>query len=587
MPYRHRSVVRDMAEPLPSPKSQSTAEPGDTATPAGRPQTTLARHANLFSSLTLLSRIFGLLRDKACSYFLGVGTTWSAFWMGFQFPNLFRRIFGEGALTAVFLPVYTRMRQERGQAAADQLARSVIGLLVLTLTTITVIGEAIVLPIAFSHTVLPANHLAAAMIAIMLPFSIAVCLVALLAAIATAYDRFAAQAVAPIITNVAMTLGAAVPVWVWSRHYSLTHRIYWVAGAVLISGVLQAILLAASVRRTGFRWRGALAWHGDGVREIVTRMAPMILGLSAVQLNTFLDSQIAWWFSPDGHGGRTAFSIAGLLVHVPMVAGALGKLSVAQRIYLLPVGVFGVATATVIFPRLSEAGANQDAARTGELLRMGLRRSLFISLPTTLGMILIAQPLITAIYLGGHVNAADVAQAVWTARWFCIGIWAFEMQMILVRVFYAWRDAITPMKVAVGMVLLNITLNLTLIWLMQEGGIAASTSISAMVQCAILLFILRRRMALEKLGEVAQMAGKSLLGAIMMLAAGWAFFLMMRHSALLNALPRWLEAVIELLVLVPTSALIYGLLMRAMNMPELADVPILRRLAKPLSRDGR
>jgi putative peptidoglycan lipid II flippase len=258
--------------------------------------------------------------------------------MGFQFPNLFRRIFGEGALTAVFLPVYTRIRKEQGQPAADQLARSVIRLLLITLTTITIVGEAIVIPIAMNHAVLPTNRLAAAMIAIMLPFSIAVCLVALLAAIATSFDRFAAQAVAPIITNVAMTLGAAIPVWIWTRHFALADRIYWVAGAVVLSGVLQALLIFFWVRRNGFRWRGALALRSAGVREIVIKMAPMILGLSAVQLNTFLDSQIAWWFSPDGHGGRTTFSIAGLLVHVPMLAGALGKLSVAQRIYLLPVG---------------------------------------------------------------------------------------------------------------------------------------------------------------------------------------------------------------------------------------------------------
>ena len=573
------SVVRLM------PESNSDSVAGTPAPAGGAPsvamhKAALTRYANLFSGLTLLSRFFGLLRDKACSYYLGVGTTWSAFWMGFQFPNLFRRIFGEGALTAVFLPVYKRIGKEQGQAAADQLARSVISLLIVTLSTITIIGEAIVIPITMSHSVLPANRLAAGMIAVMLPFSIAVCLVALLAAIATASDRFAAQAVAPIITNVAMALGAAIPVWIWTRHLALTQRIYWVAGAVVISGILQVILLVAAVRRTGFRFRGALALGGEGVREIVKKMAPMILGLSAVQLNTFLDSQIAWWFSPDGHGGRSTFTIAGMLVHVPMLAGALGKLSVAQRIYLLPVGVFGVATATVIFPRLSDAGAHQDASRTGELLRLGLRRSLFISLPTTLGMILISQPLISAIYLGGKVSAADVAQAVWTARWFCIGIWAFEMQMILVRVFYAWRDAMTPMKVAVGMVALNITLNLSLIWFMQEGGIAASTSISAMVQCGILLFILQRRMKLEKLGQVARMAGKSLAGAGIMLLLGAMLLLFMQHSSLLYSLPRWLASLIELLILVPTAALIYGLLMRWLQVPELADVPLLRRLAK-------
>ncbi len=581
MPMRRPSVVRLMpesdADSIPDPQVQ----PGATAS-AAMHKAALTRQANLFSGLTLVSRIFGLLRDKACSYFLGVGTTWSAFWMGFQFPNLFRRIFGEGALTAVFLPVYTRTRKEKGQAAADQLARSVIGLLIATLTTVTIIGEAIVIPIAMSHGVLPANRLAAGMIAVMLPFSIAVCLVALLAAVTTAFNRFAAQAAAPIITNVAMTLGAAIPVLIWTRHLALTSRIYCVAGAVVISGLLQVLLMVMAVRRTGFRFRGALVPHGEGVREIIAKMTPMVLGLSAVQLNTFLDSQIAWWFSPDGHGGRSTFTIAGLLVHVPMLAGALGKLSVAQRIYLLPVGVFGVATATVIFPRLSEAGAAQDASRTGELLRLGLRRSLFISLPTTLGMILISHPLISAIYLGGKVTAADVAQAVWTARWFCIGIWAFEMQMILVRVFYAWRDAMTPMKVAVGMVALNITLNLSLIWFMQEGGIAASTSIAAMVQCGILLFILRRRMKLEKLGQVARMAGKSLLGAGIMLACGTALLLLMQRSSLLNSLPRWLASLIELIILVPTAALIYGLLMRWLHVPELADVPILRRLARNL-----
>ena len=332
-------MVRRMPELNPDSHTESRLQPPAGVQP-GTQRAALTRHANLFSSLTLLSRIFGLLRDKACSYFLGVGTTWSAFWMGFQFPNLFRRIFGEGALTAVFLPVYTRIRQEQGQAAADSLARSVIRLLLITLTTITLVGEAIMVPVAMNHAVLPGNRLAAAMIAIMLPFSIAVCLVALLAAIATAFDRFAAQAVAPIITNVAMTLAAAIPVWIWTRHLALTERIYWVAGAVLISGLLQALLLVVAVRRTGFRWRGTFALRSSGVREIVKKMAPMILGLSAVQLNTFLDSQIAWWFSPDGHGGRTAFSIAGVLVHVPMLAGALGKLSVAQRIYLLPVGVF-------------------------------------------------------------------------------------------------------------------------------------------------------------------------------------------------------------------------------------------------------
>src|SRR5271170_2687464 len=171
------------------------------------------RHANVISTLTVLSRISGLIRDKTCSYFLGVGTQWSAFWMGFQFPNLFRRIFGEGALTAVFIPVYTRVQHQLGQEAADRLAKAVISLLTIVLLALTAIGELIVLPIALSGAVLHNNRRAALMIAIMLPYSIAVCLVAVLGALAAAHERFAAQSLSPVINNLAMALAAALPVW--------------------------------------------------------------------------------------------------------------------------------------------------------------------------------------------------------------------------------------------------------------------------------------------------------------------------------------------------------------------------------------
>jgi putative peptidoglycan lipid II flippase len=539
-------------------------------------------YANLISKLTFLSRIFGLLRDKACGYFLGVGTTWSAFWMGFQFPNLFRRIFGEGALTAVFLPVYTRLRQQQGQEAANQLARAIVVLLTVVLVAIMLVGEAMVAPLALSHAVSSANRLAAGMIALMLPYSVYVCLVALLGAIAASHERFAAQAAAPIILNIAMALAAAIPVLIWTWRYPVRLRVIWVAVAVLIAGMVQLLLMFIAVKRAGVRLSGGwriIPPNGGGtiraaIGEIVRAMLPMTIGLSVVQLNVFMDSQIAWWFSPDGHAGRTIFGLLGMHIHTPLLAGALGKLSVAQRIYMLPVGIFGVATATAVFPRLSAAAGRP--AEVKQILQAALRKSLFLSIPATAGMILIAHTLITAIYMGGRVSADDVDRATWAARWFCAGIWAFEIQMLLVRVFYAHRDAATPMKIAVAMVFLNLALNLLLIWFMQVGGLAASTSISAVVQVGVLAWLVRKRFGPLEPRAVGPLVGKSLLATALMTLFAWIVNTQLRGIPMLGPGHRLLGALVRLPAVVLTAAIVYGLASRWLGVAELAEAPVIR-----------
>ena len=558
-----------------------SANPGESA--GMNSAKSFVRHANVISTLTVVSRISGLIRDKTCSYFLGVETEWSAFWMGFQFPNLFRRIFGEGALTAVFIPVYTRVQHQFGQEAADRLARAVIALLTLVLIALTAVGELIVLPIALSQSVLSNNRLAALMIAIMLPYSIAVCLVAILGALAAAHERFAAQALSPVINNLAMALAAALPVWFWTSHYPIVSRIKWVAAAVLISGALQIVLMMPTIWKISPAWRVGFinkpVWS-DALREIIVTMLPMIAGLSAVQFNTFMDSQIAWWLSPDGHGGRTDFLLLGAHIHVPMLKGALGKLSVAQRIYLLPVGIFGVATATAVFPRLSRAAVAGNAGEVKSLMIQALRKSSFLSIPTTLGMILISPLLISVIYLGGQVTVEDVNHATWAARWFCAGIWAFEIQMILIRVFYAQRDTRTPMKIAAWMVLLNIALNLSLVWFMQEGGIAAGTTIAAIVQCIILLMVLKKRSGTLGLAELRPFLIKALFAGLIMFAAGWAVDDLLAQTPILDTSHRVLAALVRLPIVVLVAALVYGVAARLLAIPELAEAPLLKFLAK-------
>ncbi|MCL2646901.1 MAG: murein biosynthesis integral membrane protein MurJ [Phycisphaerales bacterium] len=546
------------------------------ATSTTSPPDRFVGHANLMSALTILSRIAGLLRDKVCSYFIGVGNpVWGAFWMGFQLPNLFRRLFGEGALTAIFLPIYTRTLEEEGQVAASRLASATCTALVLLLGTITSVGELIAVPLAFLAQE-PNNRLAAAMTAIMLPYCMMVCLVAILGAIATVHERFAQQALSPVILNIFWAAGAAVPVAVFGSSYDVQHRVYWIAGAILFAGLVQIALMLRPLSQSGVRLRPFWDLRHPGIREIIAAMLPILLGTSAVIINVYLDGQIAWWLSPDGHGNRDSFQFLSWTIHTPMGHGANGIFSVAQRIYLLPVGIFGVSLATALFPLMTKAANSNDIPELKRLIASGLRKSLFLSIPASFGMILIAKPLITLIYLGGKAVPDDIDRAAWATIFFCLGVWAFEMQMVLLRVFYALRDVRTPMRIALIMIVLNLALSLSLVWHLQEGGIALATTLAAVIQSAILLAILHKRLGLLGLRSIAAALGRSLLATTLMVAAG----LLLLRIPLLWPPPdsRILTALVKLPLVVIACAGVYFVLMRLLKAPEIQDVPLLNRL---------
>jgi putative peptidoglycan lipid II flippase len=542
------------------------------------------RHANLMSGLTILSRIAGLLRDKLWSAYLGLGVEFSSFWMGFQFPNLFRRIFGEGALTAIFVPVYTRIQKEHGQDAANRLAGATASFLIFVLGGIILLGECFLIPAALASSITPNNRLTALMLAIMLPYCLLICLVALFGAIATVHDRFAAQSIAPIILNLLGAAAAVLPILLFTRAYPLRLRVVWVAVAVVIAGFLQILSMLPTLRRSNVRLVLSASMGSSGIREVLKPLLPMIVGLSAVQFNTFMDGQIAYWLSPDGHNNHPAFLLLGHLIQLPMGAGALAKLSAAQRLYQLPVGIFGVSMAVAIFPLLSKAAASNDTPEVKRLLVAGLRKTLFLSLPASLGMVIIAKLLVTLIYSGRTVTPSDIDRAAWAAVWFCAGIWCFEAQLVILRVFYALRDTTTPMKTAVAMVLLNFSLNITLVWFMQEGGLALSTSISALLQSTILLLILRKRLGPLGIRALAGSVAKSLLACLIMVEVG----LLLRalhlpwetpaHAAEMRS--RILTALLKLPLIVTACGITYMTLAWFLHMPELADLPLLGRFLK-------
>lgn len=585
-PADPKSTTSPFQSPPPveaAPGRETRAGEGVTETREGGGRDRFVGHANWMSGLTVVSRVAGLVRDKAWSYYLGADWQFSAFWMGFQFPNLFRRVFGEGALTAAFVPVYTELLHKEGKAAASRFASIVVTMLVTVLGVLTLAGEAVAIPIALNGEAAIPNRVAAGMVAIMLPYCVMICVVALLGAIATVHERFTAQALNPIILNLVTAAGAAGAVLVMTAGFPLEKRIFCVAGSVLVAGLLQVALMLPTIRASGVRLRvmmGGGYRREEAVRRLLASFLPIMVASSAVQINTFLDTQIAWWLSPDGHDGRTAFAFLGHMITVPMGEGAGAKLSMAQRIYLLPVGIFGVAMAMAVFPPMARSAADGNVVELKRLLAAGLKKTLFLSIPSSVGMILAAKPLLTLVYLGGQVSGEDIDRAHWAAIFFCLGIWAFEAQMVILRVFFVLKDTRTPMVVALLMVVLNLGLNLMLVWWLREGGIALSTTIAAVVQGGILLAILRRR--LGKLGIRALWANvaKSALAAGVMVMIGWLLLQVPMPWAEVGTRGRVLTACVKLPALVGVCGAVYLGLTKWLGMAEVGDVPVVGRLLR-------
>jgi len=383
-----------------------------------------------------------------------------------------------------------------------------------------------------------------------------------------------------------MAAAAALSVAFMTRNYPLQSRVYWVALSVLAAGIIQVAQMIPTLWSSGVRLRPLLAFGDTGIGDVLKPLLPIILGYSAVQINTAMDSQIAWWLSPDGHNNNAFFTVFGHVFPTAMQAGAVAKLSIAQRIYLLPVGIFGVAMATAVFPPMARAASAGDMEELKRLLVGGLRKTLFLSIPASLGMILVAKPLITIVYLGGNVTEDDVNRAYWASIFFCVGIWAFEAQMVITRVFFVLKDTKTPTKIALCMIVLNFALNLTLVWFLREGGIALATTIAAVIQGAILIGILRHRLGRLGTRGLIVNAGLGLLATLVMVEVGYllsAIPMPWEPTGVLIADPatrvhaKLLTALVKLPVLVGVCAGVYIALARFLNLGEVADLPLIGR----------
>ena len=504
-------------------------------------------HARTVAVITFLSRITGLARDATLSRVFGAGVIMDAFFFAFLIPNLFRRLFGEGALSAAFLPVYAQLNRDDPETARG-LATLVIGSLVGALALIVVITE---FALALVLVQLDSPSLVLRLTMVLLPYMPLVCLVAFLGAMLQVHDRFGPTAAAPIVLNLCMiaaaVLGGSLGVKSAEWHIGL------VAASVVVAGLLQVAWSLAALRRHRC-WQRPTAAVRAPLRRVLGQALPMILGLGVLQFNVLLDGLIASYPSAVG---PTIFG-----VEYPLTSGAMSSVSFAQRLYQFPLGVFGVALATAIFPALARTSDDDNAYRT--TVQHGLRLVMFIGLPASVGLVLVRGPLVSVILEGGAFTADDAGAVSFVLLGYAVGVWAYSAIHILTRAFYARSDAKTPVRVAVGVVALNLALNLTLIWTpLREAGLAWSTAICAFVQTVVLVALLARRHGPVLTASVRRSWLRS---AGLTVAMGGAVFALL---ALTPAPTTWTSQLITLTAAVGAGIAVFGLGARWLRMAEL------------------
>ncbi|WP_455208171.1 murein biosynthesis integral membrane protein MurJ [Kaarinaea lacus] len=430
----------------------------------------LLKSTAVVSVMTLLSRISGLVRDVVFARFFGADALTDAFFVAFKIPNLLRRQFAEGAFSQAFVPVFTEYKTTREHEEAKELAADVTGTLGIILFVITVIGviAAPILVVIFAPGWIDGDSrfpLTVEMLRFTFPYILFISLTALAGGILNSYGKFAIPAFTPVLLNVCL-IGAAII----SANY-FDENIVVLAWGVFVAGVVQVLFQLPFVMKLRLVSMPRWGWRKPGVDKIKKLMLPAIFSSSVQQINLLIDYWIASF----------------------LIGGSISWLYYADRLVEFPLGVFGIAIATVILPSLSAKFAAVEPERFRHTLDWGLRLSLLIGAPATVGLIMLSGPLLSTIFEYGDFDGQDVHMAQLALIAYSIGLLGFIYVKVLSPGYFARQDTKTPMKIAITSMVFKIVLTLIVVISMMQlayeaphMGLALATALSALLQSWLL-----------------------------------------------------------------------------------------------------
>ncbi|HWP59454.1 MAG TPA: murein biosynthesis integral membrane protein MurJ [Candidatus Acidoferrales bacterium] len=456
---------------------------GEQSSPRRKPKA-LAERAGVVSIGVMASRVLGLVRDQVFAALFGAGFHNDAFVTAFRIPNLLRDLFAEGALSAAFVPTFAQVLATKGREEAARLSNRVATAMILVVGSICVAGwlaaPAVVRLLAPGFFEVPGKaELTIALTRIMMPFLLLVALAAQAMGILNAQHRFGIPALAPSFFNVGSIAGGVLLGFVLGPWAGVS-PIEGMAYGTLIGGFLQFAVQWPSLRRTGFGYRPMISFRDPGVRQILRLMGPAIIGTAAVQVNVFINSNFASAI-PDPATGTVA-------------NGPMSWLFYAFRFMQLPIGVFGVAIATVSLPALSGSVARKNMAEFRQTLAHALSLVFLLCIPSAAGLSVLGGPIVGLILEHGRFTAADTAQTANALAAYSIGLAGYAAVKVLAPAFYALDDARTPMAISLGSIVVNYLMNSLLVGPLGHVGLALSTSTVALVNWVLLTLLMRRRL---------------------------------------------------------------------------------------------
>ncbi len=489
---------------------------------------------------TILSRILGFVRDVVLARFFGASGATDAFFLAFRIPNLMRRMFAEGSFSLAFVPVLSEYRAQGDRRALKDLVDHVAGTLAAVLLVITALGvlaAPAILAVFAPGWYLegrPAFALSAEMLRITFPYILLISLTALSGGILNTFERFLIPALTPVFLNLSLIAAAVLLAG------RLEVPVMALAWGVLAAGVVQLLVQVPALMRLGLLPRPRLGWRHSGVRRIMKLMVPTLVGSSAAQVNLLIDSVIATF----------------------LVSGSVSWLYYSDRLLEFPLGVFGIALATVILPNLSRKHAQKSARAFSDTLDWALRLSLLITIPAAAGLAVLSVPILVTLFQYEAFQAHDVRMASLSLVAYAIGLPAFIGIKVLAPGYFARQDPKTPVKISLLAMGANVVMNLLFVGAMvtwgfagPHAGLALASSASAFLNAGLLYRGLRRREAYRPGPGWARLAASVAAACLAMIAVLWTWTPDIEVWLALGAFTR----ATDLLVYILTGAAVYAL----------------------------
>lgn len=429
----------------------------------------LLRSSGIVGLMTMLSRVLGLVRDVVVANFFGASAGADAFFVAFKIPNFFRRLFAEGAFSQAFIPVFSEYRTQGTSDEVRNLASAVsgvLGLVLLTVTALAVLGApwltALFAPGFIDE---PAKYsLASEMLRITFPYLFLISMTAFAGSMLNSYGYFAVPAFTPVLLNLVLISAAMFLTPLFAE------PVLGLAWGVLLAGMVQLFFQLPFLLKIGLLPRPRVDYRHEGVRRIGKLMLPALFGVSVSQINLLLDTVLASFLE----------------------TGSISWLYYSDRLAELPLGVFGIAIATVILPSLSSKHVNQSSEGFSETLDWASRVVILLGLPAALALIVLAEPLMTTLFFYGALTERDVFMSALSLRAYALGLLAFMFIKIFATGYFSRQDMRTPVRIGIIAMVANMVFNLILIWPLQHTGLALATALSSWLNAWLLLRGLRR-----------------------------------------------------------------------------------------------